>query len=184
MVRNYSTAPVDPAAIERLVATARKAPSAGFSQGIHLVVVTDEGRRRMIAEIASEDEYARRGFDRWVSKAPVHIAVCVAEQEYHDRYNEQDKLEGGREIEWPVPYWWIDAGCVFMLLLLGAVDEGLSAGFFGVHRIAGLASALDLPVGVVPIGVVTVGHPEPDRPSSSLARGWRPLEEVVHRERW
>lgn len=184
MVRNYSSAPVDPAVIERLVAMARHAPSAGFSQGIHLIVVTEESKRREIAEIAGEEEYSARGFDRWVSKAPVHVAVCVAEHEYHARYNESDKLEGGREIEWPIPYWYVDAGAVFMLLLLGAVNEGLAAGFFGVHRVEGLGAALGLPPDVVPIGVVTLGHPEPDRRSSSLARGWRPLDEVVHRERW
>ena len=40
MVRNFSPDPVDPAAIDRIVALARHAPSAGFTQGQYFVVVT------------------------------------------------------------------------------------------------------------------------------------------------
>ena len=71
-----------------------------------------------------------------------------------------------------------------MLLLLAAVDEGLAAGFFGFHRLEGLERVLGIPPEVTPIGVVTVGHPAPDRRSGSLARGRRPRSEVVRWERW
>lgn len=184
MVRNYSPAPIDRAVIERIVGAARRAPSAGFSQGVYLVVVTVEETRREIARIAGEPDYADRGFDRWISRAPVHVAVCVSESDYHARYNESDKLEEGKEIEWPIPYWWVDAGATFMLLLLAAVDEGLAAGFFGTHRVGGLEDVLGLPSEVKAIGVVTIGHAEPDRPSGSLARGRKPSSETVRWEHW
>ena len=35
-----------------------------------------------------------------------------------------------------------------------------------------------------PIGAVALGWPAPDEPSPSLARGRRPLDDVVHRGRW
>ena len=184
MVRNYSPAPIDRATIERILEAARRAPSAGFSQGVYLVVVTDEETRRKIAGIAGEEEYAARGFDRWMSKAPVHIAVCVSEDDYHERYNEPDKLEDGREIEWPIPYWWVDVGAAFMLLLLAAVDEGLAAGFFGVHRVGGIENVLGIPPRVKAIGVVTIGRAEPDRPSGSLDRGRRSADETISWEHW
>jgi hypothetical protein len=38
------------------------------------------------------------------------------------------------------------------------------------------------PSEVLPIGVVLVGHGAPDKRSPSLARGRRPLAEVLHRE--
>jgi nitroreductase len=71
-----------------------------------------------------------------------------------------------------------------MAVLLAAVDEGLGAGFLGVHSIPGLRELLGIPSEVSTIGVVTVGHPAPDRRSGSLARGNRPERQVVHRERW
>jgi nitroreductase len=185
MVRNYSPEPVDPAAIDRIVETARRGPSAGFTQGQYLVVLTEASSRAALARVANEADYVAQGMDPWISSAPVHIAVCTSEADYRKRYSEPDKqAPDGSEHEWPVPYWWIDAGASLMLLLLAAVDEGLAAGFFGVHRLEGLTAELGLPEGVVPIGVVTLGHPAPDRRSSSLDRGWRPLGEVVHKERW
>lgn len=185
MVRNYRPAPVDPAAVRRIVGAARRAPSAGFTQGQHFVVLTDESSRRALAEVANEAGYVSQGMDPWISSAPVHIAVCTSEKAYLDRYREPDKRgDDDAPHEWPVPYWWVDAGASLMLLLLAAVDEGLAAGFFGVHRLEGLSAALGLPEDVMPIGVVTLGHAAPDRRSSSLKRGWKPLGEVVHKEKW
>ena len=185
MVRNNSPQPVAPEQIDRIVDAARRTPSAGFTQAQYLVVITEAETRARLAELADERSYVARGLDPWISAAPVHIAVCTSEAEYHRRYREPDKLDAeGREMEWPVPYWWVDAGAVLMTLLLSAVDEGLAAGFFGFHRLEGLDAILELPPEVVPIGVVTLGHPAADRRSSSLDRGRRSLGDVVRAERW
>ena len=185
MVRNYLAEAVDDEALERIIAAARKAPSAGFSQGQSMLVVRSESTRRAIAQLAGEDEYVADGFDPWISAAPVHVVVCISEQAYHDRYREPDKLDSeSREIEWPIPYWWVDSGATMMLLLLAAVDEGLAAGFLGVHSVPGLRELLSIPEAVTPIGVVTIGHPAPDRRSGSLQRGWKSAAAVVHREKW
>jgi nitroreductase len=183
MVRNYLADAVDPAAVDRIIDAGVRAPSAGFTQGQSFVIVTDPKRRRAIAELAGESEYVERGFDPWISRAPVHIVVCVSESAYHQRYQEPDKTDANdREIDWPVPYWWVDAGASMMAILLAAVDEGLGAGFLGVQSFEGLAEHLGIPAHVAPIGVITIGHPAPDRRSSSLDRGRRPG--VVHREQW
>ncbi len=185
MVRNYRDQPVDEATLLRIVEAGRRAPSAGFTQGQSFVLVTDAELRTSIAGLAGEDEYAARGYDRWVSRAPAHVVVCVSEAAYHARYREADKLDpDGSEIEWPVPFWWVDAGASMMAILLAAVDEGLAAGFLGVHSIEGLKSLLGIPAEVSPIGIVTIGYPAPDRRSASLARGWKPDQDVVHFERW
>jgi len=65
-----------------------------------------------------------------------------------------------------------------------AVDEGLAAGFLGTHRTADLQAELGLPTDMHPVGVITVGHPLPDRRSGSLKRGWVPPDVFVHWERW
>ena len=184
MVRNYTGEPVDPATLARIVETGRRSPSAGFSQGQAFVVVTDEADRRAIAALAGEDTYVRTGFDPWISRAPVHIAICVSEAAYRRRYREADKLVGGREIAWPVPYWWVDAGAALQNILLAAVDAGLAAGFLGTHAIPGLRDLLGIPDEYTPIGVVTLGQAAPDRRSGSLKRGWRPDREVIHWGNW
>jgi len=183
MVRNYADRPVDSAAIDRIVDAGTRGPSAGFSQGARFIVLTDPETRRQVARLAGEEDYVAQGFEPWMSHAPVHVVVCVREDDYHERYREADKLQDdGTEIEWPVPYWWVDAGAALMMLLLATVDEGLAAGLFGFHRVEGLKDLLGIPSDVAPIGIVTIGHPGTDRRSSSLDRGRK--AGLVFREMW
>lgn len=184
MVRRYRPEPVDPDALERIIAAARRAPSAGFSQGQHLVVVTEAATRAAVAELCREGEHTARGFDRWLSVAPVHVVPCTRRADYEARYADSDKQRSVGPDGWQVPFWWVDAGATLMLLLLAAVDEGLAGGFIAVPDPRTLCRLLELPADVAPVGVVTIGHPAPDRRSGSLARGRRPADEVVHRERW
>jgi nitroreductase len=190
MVRRYTDEPVDREAVERIVARGRRAPSGGFSQGVRLVVVTDEAMRRQIAELAQEAEYVKGGLDPWISQAPVHVVVGMREESYHERYRQPDKLlEDGSEIDWHVPWWWVDAGKAMMLLLLAAIDEGLGAGLFGLFPAEHnelLRETLGLPQDVYVVGVVTIGHAAPDdgRGSSRRKFPWLPLEEVVRWEHW
>lgn len=185
MVRNFTDEPVPDEVIERIIEAGQHAPSAGFSQGVVYVVVTDEETRRNIAEIGDEDQYVRGGFDPFISKAPVQIIICTSERVYHDRYNEPDKKpEGEDEIDWPIPYWHTDAGASLMLVLLAAVNEGLGTAFVGVMESRRLQELLGIPEEYLPIGVTMIGHPAPDQKSGSLNRGWRSLDDVLHRERW
>ena len=189
MVRNYTDEPVEREVVERIVARGRKAPSGGFSQGNRFVVVTDEATRARIAELAQEPEYVKLGFDPWISRAPVHLVVATREESYHERYRQPDKLdESGQEVEWRVPWWWVDAGKSIMLLLLAAIDEGLGAGLFGLVGDDNdrLRELLGMPDDLEVVGVVTVGHAAPETRDGGSRRKfpWKPLEEVVRWERW
>jgi nitroreductase len=185
MVRNYRPDPVPPAMLDRIVAAGLRAPSAGNSQGLGFVIVTAPATRKAIADLADEERYLSLGFDPWISQAPAHIVLTVSELTYRERYREPDKLgPDGEAVEWPVPYWWVDAGAALMAVLLAAVNEGVAAGFLGVHSVPDLGALLRIPKHHTPIGVVTVGYPLPDRRSGSLDRGKRPRATVVHRERW
>jgi FMN reductase [NAD(P)H] len=188
MVRSYTDEPVDREAVERIVARGRKAPSGGFSQGVRMVVVTEEVTRGRIAELANEAYYVERGLEPWISRAPVHVVVAMREDDYHDRYRRPDKLqEDGREVEWRVPWWWVDAGKSIMLLLLAAVDEGLGAGLFGLvgHANDDLRELLGMPADLEIVGVVTIGHAAPAPVQGSRGKfPWKPLEEVVRWEHW
>ena len=186
MVRGYLDTPVPADALQRIVDAAVKTPSAGFAQGQSLVVVTDQGQRKRIAESAAEPGYTDRGFEPWLSVAPVHFVITVSEQAYIDRYRENDKL--GPEMDvlpWDVPYWWVDGGATMMAILLAAVAEGLAAGFLGAHSFKDLRSIVGIPDSESVLGVVTVGYAahsvQEDRSSH---RRRRARSEVVHWDRW
>lgn len=184
MVRNYIEAGVADEVLDRIADAAFRAPSAGNSQALGVVIVTDPDARSEIAALANEDGYVATGFDPWISRAPAHIVISVSEQVYHDRYSEPDKIGPDGEIDWPIPYWWVDAGAALMAVLLAAVDEGLAAGFLGVHSVPDLARLLALPADHTPIGVVTIGHPARDRKSGSLDRPAKARDTLIHRNSW
>ena len=69
-------------------------------------------------------------------------------------------------------------------IMLAEVDAGLASGFVGGEDPAAIQAVLGLPDELVPIGVMPVGIPLPDKRSPSLKRGWVPFEEFARWERW
>jgi FMN reductase [NAD(P)H] len=191
-VRTYADRPVARDVLERIAnAAVVWAPSAGFSQGLRIVVVTDPELRARLATAAKEDELAALGRPRWKAAAPVHMVVLTREDDYHERYQERDKLRitGGRETEWPAPYWYVDAGAAVMTLMLAAIDEGLDTAIFGVTDLPALREALGLPDELHFVAVVTMGHPTgaadpPSGGASVFTRRRKAREDVVRWERW
>jgi len=184
MVRHFTSQPVSADAVSKILELAQHAPSAGFSQGSAYVVVTQPEMRKKVALLQGESEYTGAGFHGWISEAPVDIVACVSEKLYHDRYNEPDKLENGKEIDWPTPYWFFDIGAGCMTILLAAVDAGLAAAFSGVTDPPEMRRLVGIPEHFHPVGVISIGHPAKDKRSPSLKRGRRPSDQVVHYERW
>lgn len=125
------------------------------------------------------------GFHPFVSGAPALLVACVSEEAYHRRYREPAKvMEDGSEIEWPVPFWFMDIGCPVMIALLAAVDEELAGASAGVPDLAALKVLLAISDEVTPMGVIAIGYPAPDKLSPSLKRGRKPDAEYVHYEGW
>jgi nitroreductase len=187
MVRNFDPdRPLSRGQIEHLLDLAVRAPSAGFSQGWAFLVLSgpDEVARFWSATTSGEAP------DSWLAgmmRAPLIIVPLANRDAYLDRYAEPDKGWTDRdEARWPVPYWYIDTGFASLLMLLGAVDEGLGACFFGIPPdvTGAFREAFGVPPEYTPIGAVAVGHPAPDRRSPSLRRGRRPVVEVAHWGRW
>ena len=188
MVRNYDASrPVDPALVDKLLGYATHAPSAGFSQGWEFLVLTsDEERARFWAATTPPDS----GLTSWMegmSRAPVIVVPHSHRDAYLDRYAQPDKGWTDRdEARWPVPYWHIDTGMASLLVLLGAVDEGLGACFFGIPPASDAAyrAAFGVPPQYTPIGAMTIGYRATDVKSPSLKRGRRESQTVTHRGRW
>lgn len=182
MVRSYERdRPVPREALEALLDLAIRAPSAGYSQGWHFLVLDDPTSCQAFWAATSGDDPP----DTWLSRlrtAPALIVCLSDKQAYLDRYAEPDKGWTDRdEARWPVPYWDIDTGMAALLVLLGAVDQGLGACFFGVppERLPAVRTAFAIPERYSPIGVISLGYPAPDVRSPSLKRGRRSAGSVT-----
>ena len=187
MVRNFTAEPIAAEVVERIVANAQRAPSAGFSQGWAFLVLngTDETERYWNTTMTAE----RRMAFGWpgMFNAPLIVVALSNKGAYLDRYARPDKGWTDRdETRWPVPYWDIDAGMAALLILQTAVDAGLGAVFFGIFDQVGFRRAFGIPDEYTAVGTIAIGHKAPtDRPSPSLKIvGKRPASDVVHRGRW
>jgi nitroreductase len=186
MVRNYDPdRPVSRETVEELLRLAIRAPSAGFSQGWHFLVLdTPESVRRYWDITTADDEP-----DNWLKgmqSAPVLILALSDKDAYLDRYAEADKGVTDRdEAWWPVPYWDIDTGMASLLILLGATDQGLATCFFGAPMSCHteIYQAFNIPERLTIVGVISLGYGAPDRKSPSLKRGRRELDQVLSYER-
>jgi nitroreductase len=189
MCRDYLADPIDPAALERVLAAAFRGPSAGNTEALDLVVLTG----------ASVGHYwdvtlppERRAGFRWpgLLRAPVLVVPVVEPAAYVARYGREDKSGtglGDSVDAWPVPYWFVDGGAAVMAMLLAAEAEGLGALLFGQfdHEPA-VAAALGVPPGRRAVGTIALGYAAPGgrRPSLSAAAGRSDPATRVHRGRW
>jgi nitroreductase len=188
MVRAFTDAPVAPEVVEGLIDLARRAPSAGNSQGVAWLALSGPEETARYWDVALPDE--RRGTFRFpgLVTAPVLLLALVRADTWIERYAEPDKAAHGLGSgvgAWPVPYWWVDGGMAVEHVLLGAVDAGLGACFFALfgHESAVLA-ALGVPDGWRALGTIALGHPAPDEAGRSAKRPRRTVDEVLHRGRW
>ena len=186
MVRRFDRRPLPAEVLDRILRSATRAPSAGFSQGLDLLVIEGGDTVRGFWTATADPRF---GKPYSTAEPPVIVLVLSDKQAYLDRYGAPDKAGLGMDSEegWPVPYWDMDAAMAVMLMLLTAVDEGVGAWWFGVfHGAEALLRDLGVPPGRRLVGAVALGWPAgDDRPSGSArTRPRRPFGQVVHWGRW
>jgi nitroreductase len=187
MVRTFEDRPIDPAVLERIIANAQRAPSAGYSQGWAFLVLNGKDEtERYWSTTMSPERRAEFGWPGMFNAGA--IIVCLSnKQQYLRRYALADKgWTDMDEKRWPVPYWDIDVGMAALLILQTAVDAGLGAVFFGIFDQEGFRKAFGIPDEYTAVGTVAIGHKAPtDRPSPSLKIvGRKPASNVIHRGQW
>ena len=194
MTRAFRPDPLPGGLLEHLVDLASRAPSAGKTQGWHLVVLAESETERFWDRTLPSDRRAAFGWPRLLD-APVVGVVFADPQAYVARYREPDKARSRSDVAalgestdaWPAPYWTIDAAMATMTLLLAAEDCGLGALFFGVfHGEDALRHELGVPEHVELLGALALGWPLDDdrRRGRSAARARRAPAEIIHRGGW
>jgi nitroreductase len=195
MVRYYTDQPLAPEVVERVLASALRAPSAGFSQGWAFLALTEKAdRARFWPFVPTRVEQTPTMQD-----APLVVVPLAHKAAYLARYAEADKGWADRtEARWPVPYWYIDTAMASLMMLLTAVDEGLGACLFGIMggvaddddpvvkvpaHTAAFRAEFGIPDEYTPIGGITVGYRSPDLPPQGerVAQRRRDPADVIHR---
>jgi nitroreductase len=188
MVRRFDQAPVPPDTMDRILDAGRRAPTAGFSQGVDFVVMDTAELVADFWRITRDPEFGWEEED--IAVGPTVIVLPIADhRRYLERYSQPDKIDFGMDeaANWPVKFWEIDAAMASMVMLLAAVDEGVGGWFFGItHGERDLLDHLGVPKGLRPVGIVSFGvRADDEEPTGSwTSRRRRPFEDQVHRGGW
>ena len=163
MIRKYKQdKQVPEEIIEKLIANAHRAPSAGHTQVQEFVIIKDPHGKKKRAEAALNQNY--------IADAPVSIVVCSNTSRSEARYGRR-----GREF-----YSIIDGAFASMIILLTATNEGLGAGFVAAFEDQKVSELLGLPEYVRPIGIIALGYP--DEMPEKLKRIEK--DKLVHYDGW
>jgi nitroreductase len=155
-IRKYTDKPVSEKAIKTILEAAMAAPSASNRKPWHFIVVTD---RKTLDRLAKAHPYGKM-----LLEAPLCIAVCG------------DKTISPR-------YWVQDCSAATENLLLAVAALGSGAVWLGVYpregRVNPIRTVLKIPETVVPLNLISIGHP------AELKEPRTQYDELrVHREHW
>jgi nitroreductase len=186
MVRRFLPKPVPPDVLDRVLSTIRHVPTAGFSQGIDVIVLeTSDQLERFWRTTTPSFELPASAPALPAGSPPVVVLPFSDKRAYLKRYSRPDKAGLGMETEqgWPVAFWDVDTAMAIMTMLLAAIDEGLGGWFFGVfHGEQELLRHLGVPEGPRLLGALGFGYADPSEPRYRLRH--RPVQDFVHRGRW
>jgi nitroreductase len=192
MCRSFLETPIPTELRDSLLDLACRVPSAGFTQGFHLLTLEGSEQtarfwdRTLAPEVRNTFAYPR------LLTAPLLVLPLADQEAYVQRYAEPDKARSGLgegADRWPVPYWWADTAMVVQNLLLACTDAGLGALYFGIfNNEAALLADLGVPEGLRPVGAIAIGYPTPDaydrQEGSARTRKRREPASVIHHNGW
>jgi nitroreductase len=155
-IRKYTSQRVSKENIKTMLEAAMAAPSASNLKPWHFVVVTN---RRTLSKLAKVHPHGKM-----LSEAPLCIAVCG-------------------DLTISESFWVQDCSAATENLLLAATALRLGSVWLGVYprqdRVVNIRKVLKLPEAVIPLNLVSIGHPaEKKKPRTQYD------EQRVHLQHW
>jgi len=156
--RAYTKEEVSDKDLQKVLNAARLAPTAANRQAFKLVVVHTAGREKELSRI-----YARE----WFVTAPIIIAACGIPAAGWISQKGKSFID-------------VDVAIVMDHLILAAANCGLATCWIAAFDPDAVREILELPAGVEPIVLTTLGHPG----DSSKAKSRKDLSEIVCFEKY
>jgi nitroreductase len=191
MTRSFDPTPLAKSLVADLLEEALHAPSAGFSQGVDLLVLASPTSRAHFWSLVSEPSWRESDTTaHGLMAAPCIVVPFGNPHAYTQRYAQPEKAKSSlarlSAESWPVPYWIVDASFFAMTLLLGTTNANLGALFFQLQgKENELRAGFCVPDHFLPIGAIAIGYPaSPSVKNHATKRTRRDRSEVIHTERW
>jgi nitroreductase len=165
-IRDYLDKNVEDEKLTKILEAARLAPSWANKQCCQYILVKDKTK---IQELTG-------GFSGWLKQAPVIIVAC-ADPKDSGSHNNMD-------------YYLVDVGISMQQLILAATDLGLGTCWVGGFDEAKIKKILQVPASIKVVALTPIGYPAYAGLRSKLIKTLggtakrKPLDEIVHHEKW
>ena len=161
-IRKYTSSPVSNSDIENLLRAAMSAPS-GYNQRLwEFIIIKDKNIMSAITEI--------HPYSQMLKEAPLAIVVC-------------GNLEKEKHAEDWASYWDQDCAAATENILIEAQYLGLGAVWVSAYPrkdvVDGLKKLLKLPIRVIPLSIISIGHPAEKKETSD-----RYDKQKIHINKW
>ena len=165
-VRSYADKDVEEEKLQRILEAVRLAPSCANRQCVNYIVVRNKAKIAGVSGILNS----------WLKQAPVLLAACANPCESGSRNN--------------MDYFLVDVGISMQQLVLAATDLGLGTCWIGAFDEAKAKKALEVPDSVKVVALTPLGYPAEEGSRTKIGKKLisaskrKPVEEIVHREKW
>jgi nitroreductase len=153
-VRAYRADGLDEEALDRIMAAARQAPSAGNRQPVRFYVVQDPEIRQGLLDAYNQ---------QWLARAPVTVVACSHPEEAWQRSDGKCYSD-------------VDVSIAMDHLVLAATAEGLGTCWIGAFKPDIVRDLLEIPDHLEPVALTPLGHPDEE---AAVPSPRKPLEEIV-----
>jgi len=161
-IRVYADKAVEQELLGNVLEAGRLAPSAGNLQAWKFIVVTDDKKRKALAQACMQQF--------WMETAPVHVVICS------DRDRNERMYEERGEIIYSVQ----NCAAAAENMLLAAHAQGLGACYVGAFEEAAIRRILEIPDNAAPEAVITLGYA--DETPDPIPKYY--LDNITFIERW
>ncbi len=157
-IRSYSNQPVEEEKLQKILATANQAPSAGNLQGYEIFVIRKPEQRQALVKAALNQEF--------LAEAPVVLIFCANPARSETRYKERGiKLYSVQ-----------DATIACTFAMLAATALGLSTVWVGAFHEEPVSAAAGIPANLVPVAMLPIGYAA----GEPRIRPRRELKDIIH----
>ncbi len=157
-IRTYEDKPVEKSKLKKILESANSAPSAGNLQAYEIYVVKDEQKKKMLGEIATNQD--------WIAEAPVVLVFCSNSSRSSRKYGVR-----GEQL-----YSLQDATIAASYAQLVSHASGLGACWVGAFNEKEVLRILGDPKGLIPVVIMPIGYPAEEPEITSR----RKLEDITH----
>ena len=163
-VRGYLDKTIPKEVLDRVLETARLAPTAANKQPFKLILVTDKQTKSKLVRASREQTF--------IAEAPIVVVGCAFSEESYQN------IGGTRTSEE------IDLSIVFDHLMLQAAEEGLGTCWIGAFDEEKVKAILNIPSNVKVIGLTPLGYPSGKESKSGKHLERKPLSKIVLYEKY